>query len=144
MQVRWSPDAVEDLEQIFTYIQADSPAAARRIMTIPERAGALASHPYQGRQGRLLGTRELAAAAAVVPPGLPCSRQRGGTRDCQCGPRGQAMAAGRVEVKKIAGGATEHPSLRYSGLCAPSRRSDYLPIAALGPADYQRCRHRPA
>jgi len=60
MQIRWSPAAAEDLQQIFDHIRADNPDAAQRVAkTIYDRAGALGPHPYQGRRGRMEGTREL-------------------------------------------------------------------------------------
>jgi plasmid stabilization system protein ParE len=49
MEIRWSPAAADDLEQIFNYIQSDDPAAARRVaQAIYGRADALADHPYLG------------------------------------------------------------------------------------------------
>ena len=60
MQIRWSPAAVADLEEIFNYISTDNPTAAQRVaLTIYDRAGALGAHPYQGRRGRVEGTREF-------------------------------------------------------------------------------------
>ena len=60
MQVRWSPAAAEDLEQLFDYIQTDNPGAAQRVaQTIYDRAGVLGTFPYQGRRGRVEGTLEL-------------------------------------------------------------------------------------
>ncbi len=60
MQIRWSPAAADDLQQIFEYIRADNPVAAQRVAKIIyDRTAALARHPYQGRRGRVEGTREL-------------------------------------------------------------------------------------
>ena len=60
MEVRWSPAAAEDLEQLFNYIRVDNPTAAHRVVqAIYERAGSLATHPFLGRRGRVEGTREL-------------------------------------------------------------------------------------
>ena len=60
MHVRWSPSAAHDLEQIFDYIRADNNSAAQRVtQAIYERVEVLATHPYQGRRGRIAGTREL-------------------------------------------------------------------------------------
>jgi addiction module RelE/StbE family toxin len=60
MQVRWSPSAAHDLEQIFDYLRTDNLRTARRVaQAIYQRVEALAAHPYQGRSGRLPGTREL-------------------------------------------------------------------------------------
>jgi toxin ParE1/3/4 len=61
MQIRWSPAAVADLEQIFNYIRIDDPGAAERVaLTIYDRAAVLGAQPYLGRRGRIGGTRELA------------------------------------------------------------------------------------
>lgn len=61
MQIRWSPAAAEDLEQIFDYIVSDSRASAQHVAeAIYERADALGTDPYLGRRGRVEGTRELA------------------------------------------------------------------------------------
>jgi toxin ParE1/3/4 len=60
MQVRWSPEAAEDLERIVEYIRSENPSAGQRVaQTIYERAGALQTFPYRGRPGRIKGTREL-------------------------------------------------------------------------------------
>lgn len=60
MQVRWSPEAAEDLERIVEYIRRENPSAGQRVaQTIYERAGALQTLPYRGRPGRIEGTREL-------------------------------------------------------------------------------------
>ena len=60
MQIRWSPAAAEDLEQIFNYIRTDNPRAAEGVtQTIYDRVNGLASGPYLGRRGRVEGTREL-------------------------------------------------------------------------------------
>jgi toxin ParE1/3/4 len=60
MQVRWSPAAAEDFFRIIEYIRQENPPAAQRIArTIYESAGSLKSFPYQGRTGRVDGTREL-------------------------------------------------------------------------------------
>jgi toxin ParE1/3/4 len=60
MEVRWSPEAADDLAAILARIRKDNPSAARRTAKdIYERAGALKTFPNRGRQGRLKGTREL-------------------------------------------------------------------------------------
>ena len=60
MQVRWSPSAAEDLQQLFDYIRWDNPVASQRVVkTIYNRAERLGAHPYQGRRGRVDGTRQL-------------------------------------------------------------------------------------
>jgi len=60
MQMRWSPAAAEDLQDLFDYIRTDNPSVAQRAAEIIYmRASELGAHPYQGRPGRILGTREL-------------------------------------------------------------------------------------
>ncbi len=64
MRVTWSPTAIADLRDIYTYIAADNPEAAdrmrARIITAAERL--LSDYYAAGRNGRIEGTREL-----VVP-----------------------------------------------------------------------------
>lgn len=60
MRIRWSPAAADDLQQLFDYIRMDNQGAAERVArAIYDRAGELGKHPYQGRRGRVEGTREL-------------------------------------------------------------------------------------
>lgn len=60
MALRWTPEAVQDREAIYDYIEADNPIAA---LALDERfevgAGRLVDHPGLGRRGRVSGTREL-------------------------------------------------------------------------------------
>lgn len=66
MQLRWSPDAADDLERIASHIRKDSPEAAQRIAReIYDGVGQLRTYPSMGRPGRVRGTREL------VLPSLP-------------------------------------------------------------------------
>jgi toxin ParE1/3/4 len=60
MQVRWSPDAVNDLFDIAEYISHDSAVTAQKVVTeIYDRVRSLETFPDRGRQGRVSGTREL-------------------------------------------------------------------------------------
>lgn len=60
MNVVFSPQAREDLREIFLYIAEDSPAAARLVLArIRERVKELKDNPHIGRPGRVPGTREL-------------------------------------------------------------------------------------
>ena len=60
MQIRWSPDAADDLESIVGYIGRENPDLGRRIgQSIYERLTAIRTFPYSGRIGRVDGTREL-------------------------------------------------------------------------------------
>lgn len=60
MKVVFSPQARDDLREIFLYNAEDSPAAARLVLTrIKQRIGELKDNPHLGRPGRVPGTREL-------------------------------------------------------------------------------------
>ena len=62
--VRWTDEALADLEEIADYIAARNPFAAVRLQELIERAAEqLAAHPYIHRPGRISDTRE-----AVVHP----------------------------------------------------------------------------
>ncbi len=61
MKLRYADPAREDLENIFSYIEADNPAAARRvILDLMKAAAVLKAAPFAGRPGRVPGTREWA------------------------------------------------------------------------------------
>jgi addiction module RelE/StbE family toxin len=63
MKVILSPQAREDLREIFLYIAADNPHAARLVQArLKERVAALKENPHIGRPGRVPGTRELVIA----------------------------------------------------------------------------------
>jgi addiction module RelE/StbE family toxin len=63
MQVRWSPEAADDLEQIVRRIDRDNPTASRDVAErIYEAIGSLSASPNRGRTGRIQGTRELVLA----------------------------------------------------------------------------------
>jgi toxin ParE1/3/4 len=60
MQIRWSPDAATDLENIVDYIRVDNPSAAMRVgRSIHQRVRVLVDFPFGGRIGRVQGTREM-------------------------------------------------------------------------------------
>jgi addiction module RelE/StbE family toxin len=62
MELFWTPEATQDREDIYDYIEADNPAAALAIDELfAEKAGRLVDHPGLGRPGRVTGTRELVA-----------------------------------------------------------------------------------
>ena len=67
MKLVWSPQSLQDLAAVHTFIAQDDPKAARevaaRIVSLVEEK--LPPHPYLGRPGRVAGTREL------VVPGTP-------------------------------------------------------------------------
>ena len=63
MRVRWTSDAVDDLERISDYIAEDRPETARRIaLDIIRSVDALETFPNRGRPGRVEDTRELVLA----------------------------------------------------------------------------------
>jgi addiction module RelE/StbE family toxin len=63
MQIRWSPEAADDLERIVRQIQQDKPAAAREVAgIIYQGISSLKNSPLRGRVGRIEGSRELVFA----------------------------------------------------------------------------------
>lgn len=67
MKLVWSPQSLQDLAAVHTFISNDDPKAAGeiigRIVSLVEEK--LSSHPYLGRPGRVADTREL------IVPGTP-------------------------------------------------------------------------
>lgn len=62
MELFWTPEAIQDRNEIYDYIEADNPAAALAIDELMEKkAERLIDHPEMGRIGRVVGTRELVA-----------------------------------------------------------------------------------
>ncbi|QEP42078.1 type II toxin-antitoxin system RelE/ParE family toxin [Ectothiorhodospiraceae bacterium BW-2] len=61
-QLFWTPEAIQDRDEIYDYIEADNPAAALALDELfEEKAGRLVDHPNLGRPGRIAVTRELVA-----------------------------------------------------------------------------------
>jgi addiction module RelE/StbE family toxin len=62
MRIRWTEPAASDLIQICDYIEEhNSKNTARRVaLAIFNRVSALSEFPSRGREGRKVGTRELA------------------------------------------------------------------------------------
>lgn len=55
----WTPEAIQDREDIYDYIEVDNPAAAFTLDELfAQAASRLTDHPDQGRLGRVVGTRE--------------------------------------------------------------------------------------
>lgn len=55
----WTPEAIQDREEIYDYIEAENPVAALALDELfAQAAGRLTDHPDQGRLGRVVGTRE--------------------------------------------------------------------------------------
>ncbi len=66
MEIRWSPQAADDLERIAQRILRDNPAAAREVVeALYNGITNLKTFPNRGRTGRIEGSREL------VFPSLP-------------------------------------------------------------------------
>lgn len=60
MELFWTPEAIQDREDIYDYIEADNPAAALALDELfEEKAGRLLDHPSLGKLGSAAGTREL-------------------------------------------------------------------------------------
>jgi toxin ParE1/3/4 len=60
MQLRWSQEAVKDLERITDYLFEESPQdAAEQARAVYDAPNKLVKFPYRGRPGRRTGTREL-------------------------------------------------------------------------------------
>jgi toxin ParE1/3/4 len=60
---RWLRRALLDLEDAYSHIAADNPAAARRLVDqIEQGVLQLSRYPNLGRAGRVPGTRELVIA----------------------------------------------------------------------------------
>ena len=63
MNIRWTAEAVANLENICLHIAEDNPSAAHKTVNIIyERIEELVAFPNRGRQGREEGTRELVLA----------------------------------------------------------------------------------
>ena len=71
MKIRISPEAEQDLIEIFDFILADNPLAADKTLdVIYSEIHYLSEHPNLGRVGRVSGTRELVLSGApfIVQP----------------------------------------------------------------------------
>jgi toxin ParE1/3/4 len=62
-QVRWTPEAIDDLELLRDFIAARNPTAASGVLArIFESIARLRDFPALGRPGRVPGTREVVAS----------------------------------------------------------------------------------
>lgn len=60
MRLSWTPEAIEDRDTIYDYLEARNPLAAIDLdELLSEQARLLEDHPALGRTGREQGTREL-------------------------------------------------------------------------------------
>ncbi len=79
MRVRYTPQAMCDLAEIFSSIVRDNPVAARRVVAAIRRDIMLvAENPGIGRHGRIAGTRELVVSKL---PDIAAYRQQDGGID---------------------------------------------------------------
>ena len=70
MQIRWTKNAVLNLDEIESYIKSDNPQAAiATVLKIIRSVEQLSRHPAMGRPGRVEETRELVIAQTpfIVP-----------------------------------------------------------------------------
>ena len=59
-RLRWTEEAVDDLEQITDYLFENAPGRATKLVReIYDAPSALLKFPYRGRHGRKSGTREF-------------------------------------------------------------------------------------
>ena len=62
MELFWTPEAIQDRDDIYDYIEVDNPAAALALDELfAEKAGRFVDHSGLGKPGRAAGTRELVA-----------------------------------------------------------------------------------
>ncbi|MEE2001529.1 type II toxin-antitoxin system RelE/ParE family toxin [Alkalimonas sp. MEB108] len=62
MELLWTPEAIQDRDAIYDYIEANNPTAALALdELLSEKALRLAEYPNLGRLGRVTDTRELVA-----------------------------------------------------------------------------------
>nr|WP_315255645.1 type II toxin-antitoxin system RelE/ParE family toxin [uncultured Duganella sp.] len=62
MELFWTPEAIQDRDDIYAYIEADNPSAALALDELfAEKVSHLVDHPGLGKPGRVAGTRELVA-----------------------------------------------------------------------------------
>lgn len=67
MKVFWSVRALRNIEEIYNYVAADKPEAARRLAEKLMLAGdELANHPYLGRVARPGELRELIVGSYLL------------------------------------------------------------------------------
>lgn len=60
MELFWTPEATQDRDEIYDYIEVENPLAALALDELfSEKASCLMDHPDLGRLGRIAGTREL-------------------------------------------------------------------------------------
>ena len=58
-EIVWTEPALQDLDDIGSYIALDSTRSAEKVVAVSSRPAAPAYHPQMGRAGRDPTTREL-------------------------------------------------------------------------------------
>lgn len=67
MELPWTPEAVREREDIYSYIEEDNPLAALALDDlIAERTAVLQDFPGMGRGGRVLDTFELVVHSSYM------------------------------------------------------------------------------
>ena len=62
IELLWTPEAIQDREEIYDYVEAYNPVAALALDELfSEKASSLVDHPGLGRTGRIAATYELVA-----------------------------------------------------------------------------------
>jgi addiction module RelE/StbE family toxin len=75
LTIRWTQQAIADIDDIYDFIAANNPRAARSVVDRIDRAViSLTTHSRMGRPGRLAGSRELVVAGT---PFIVAYRLRG-------------------------------------------------------------------
>ena len=70
MNVLWTPEALQDRNDIWDHIATDNPLAAVHMDELfSDCANRLSEHPKMGRPGKIPGTREL-GRPCELPPGV--------------------------------------------------------------------------
>ncbi|HQT72116.1 MAG TPA: type II toxin-antitoxin system RelE/ParE family toxin, partial [Thiobacillus sp.] len=65
MELFWTPEATQDRDEIYNYIEADNPAAALALDELfAEKAGRLVDHPGLGQAGAVRRARTATATLA--------------------------------------------------------------------------------
>ena len=84
MRLFWTPDATQDRDEIYDYIEADNPTAAQALDELfAEKAGRLVDHPGLGRPGRIAGTRHKMSNTETPPRICKSRRWQDGSTYCQ-------------------------------------------------------------
>ena len=111
MELRWTEEAVTDLERITHYLFEKTPAHAPELVrTIYNAPTALLSFPYRGRLGKKQGTRELVLAP---PPYLMVCRISGDV----------------IHIARILHGAQKWPETTIAPRARRTDSSQFLRVA---------------